>query len=637
MFPLRLVVDLAMLVLLSAFSLFAWASPGFSGEQPALRLAQLEIGGVSLGKKKCTDDECLERQQQKTSKKKKHSNKNNNGKTGIGIGITIEVPKATTKNKKKPGTAATVKKNDATTTKKKKKPTPATTAKKNDATATKKKKEVTPAKAPGDDPKDKPVFVPPEFPEVAANDCEECQDLWTSILWYEWIIGVDAKKLFDRQQELENRRAELEDLRTKLPKAGAIDKAYYSQEIARHEEYIDAVGKLNEELEKLIAEEWLILKDRIDQYVECSNRHCPKLVKTEEIEVTDAVATPAPPEEPAPAPAEPAGAAESGTGYGLGTKLEFGYGSSGKGLGYGTGSYSTPLPPTPHSRPPEDPNIKICGPDITQAMIKTLKKIRQDFNNRPEKQAAACRSLIDPRTGSGAWDIAELSPAVAVPNSTLPFNYDKNFDAWVQRNEDGSIQDWRQPWFTGESSMCAIPRNDPVCAPTVEFLGICEHAQVVNYLQWNFMLGLCGGAYPYVGPALHSAWNAVTYGSSAPRQAQDNMSKVAEKILDKLNENENETDFSDIREALVDLDSGLTKQIRQCELKCPVKIDREFRYLWRGLTNERGYETVRLDKDVGIMADEGLKKLKFAAEDAGYSTELRPSAVLGNILKALGF
>jgi hypothetical protein len=36
------------------------------------------------------------------------------------------------------------------------------------------------------------------------------------------------------------------------------------------------------------------------------------------------------------------------------------------------------------------------------------------------------------------------------------------------------------------------------------------------------------------------------------------------------------------------------------------------------------------------VAPEGIEKLKLAAEEAGYSTELRPSAVLGNILKALG-
>lgn len=656
MLPLQIVTDHARLVLLTAFAFFLFAAPGSAGETPLPKLAQLEIGGVTLGKKKCNDSECLERQEHKTSKKKKHSNKDEKRKTGVGIGITIELPKSTTQKKGKPAAtttkkqkkpAVTVKKPDASTTKKKKKPAPAVTVKKNDATSTKKKQVVTPANVPEDDPKDMPVFVPPEFPFVAMNDCEECQDLWTSILWYEWMIGIDAKKLFDRQRELEDRKADVEGLRSKLPKAGSIDKAYYNQEIARHEDYIDAVSKLNEELEKLIAEEWLVLKDRIDQYVECANRHCPKLVKTEEIQVTPVVATPAPPA----TPTETAGPADSGNGFDLGDtlkldygpiddtfKLDSGYGGSGKTTDDGTDLYSMPPPPLPRSRPPEDPNIKICGPDITEAVIKTLKKIRQDFNSSPEKQAAACRSLIDPRTGGGAWDVIELSPAVAVPNTENPFTYEKEYDNWVQRDDDGNIKSYMspKPWFTSESTMCAIPRNDPVCAPTVEFFGICEHAQVVNYVQWNFMLGLCGGAYPYVGPALHTAWNTVAYGGKAPRQAQDNMSEVGKKILDKLNANENETDFSDIKDALEGLDSGLSRQVQECQLKCPIKIDKEFDYRWVGLTQPRPVETVRLDKDLNDMADEGIKKLKLAAEEAGYSTELRPSAVLGNILKALG-
>ncbi|HUQ35699.1 MAG TPA: hypothetical protein VM144_04915 [Aestuariivirga sp.] len=621
------ITDLIKLVLLAAFAVFFCASPGLAGNT-SVQLAQLslDIGGVKLGKKKCRGKvECLEQQKHKNLEQQEHKKKNSNENDkhkllNKGIGIVIELPKASKKKKQPAGTPVTVKKkNDATTVKKEKKVAP-------------------PAAKPDDDPKDKPVFVPPEFPVVAMNDCEECYDLWDSILWYEWIIGADAKKLFDRKRDLEERQAEIDELRAKLPKAGSIDKVYYNQEIARHTEYIEAIDELNDELEKLIAEEWLVLRERIDQYVECANRHCPKLVKTEQIEVTPVVAT-TPPEEPPATPAETAAPEESGSGFEIGTTLKLDGGLGGKTIDYGTTTYSTPPPPLPNSRPPEDPNVKICGPDITPAVIKTLKKIREEYNSNPDKQAAACRSLIDPRSGGSAWDIGQLSPAVAVPKTSEkenPFQYEKEYDAWVQRDEKGGIKDSKQPWFTGESAMCAIPRNDPVCAPTVEFFGICEHAQVVNYVQWRFMLGLCGGGYPYVGPALHKAWNTVQYGGNAPKQAQDNMSEVAKKILDKLNENENDTDFSDIKDALVGLDSGLNKEIRECELKCPIKIDREFGYVWTGLTRPRPVETVRLDKDLNKIADEGLEKLKFAAEEAGYSTSLRPSSVLGNILKALG-
>ena len=38
---------------------------------------------------------------------------------------------------------------------------------------------------------------------------------------------------------------------------------------------------------------------------------------------------------------------------------------------------------------------------------------------------------------------------------------------------------------------CAVPRPDPVCAATVEFLGTCQHAQIVNYAMWGMVMGLC--------------------------------------------------------------------------------------------------------------------------------------------------
>jgi hypothetical protein len=147
------------------------------------------------------------------------------------------------------------------------------------------------------------------------------------------------------------------------------------------------------------------------------------------------------------------------------------------------------------------------------------------------------------------------------------------------------------------------------------------------------MLGLCGGAYPVVGPLLHKAWNALEYGGNAPKKAQDNMSQVAKKILDKLDSDENTSDFSDIQEELVALDAGLDKEIRQCELKCPVKIDREFYYSWTGLTSDRPFPTARLDHDLNDMAGAGMTKLQAAGVTA---QSFRPSAVLSQILKSLG-
>lgn len=603
--------------LLVVSAVFLCASPGTAGS-PSDRLAQLniDIGGTTLGKKKCREEHEIECLEQHEGGRKNKDKRDKLKFLDPGIGITIDGTKA-----QKSGTG--------TVKKKKNKP--------GNASAPKKDKNKI-AKQPESDPKDKPLFVPPEFPALAMRDCDDCYELWESILWYEWIISVDSRKLFDRRQDLEDRKDEIEDLRSRLPKANSIDRVYYNQEIARHEQYIEAVNKLNDEFAELIKKEWAILRERIDQYAECADRYCPKLVKELPDELLPPPTAAVTDEPPAtPAPTEPP-ASENGHEMGASLKLDLGYG---KAFGYDSygSTYSSPPPPRPQSRPPEDQNLKICGPDVTEAVVKTLKKIRKEFNGNPDKQAAACRSLIDPRTGGYAWDIIGLNPSVAVPKAgegEKPYTYEKEHDAWVQRDATGAIKGWKQPWFTGESPMCAIPRSDPVCAPTVEFFGICEHAQIVNYIQWRFMLGLCGGAYPYAGPLLHKAWNTVQYGGNAPQEQQANMSKVAKKILDKLDSNEDETDFSDIKDALVEFDSGVNKDIRQCELKCPIKIDREFDYIWVGLKSERPVETERLDRDLKDITDAGVKKLKTAAEEAGYSTSLRPSAVLGNILKALG-
>ena len=227
-------------------------------------------------------------------------------------------------------------------------------------------------------------------------------------------------------------------------------------------------------------------------------------------------------------------------------------------------------------------------------MIETLRKIRNDFNDNAEKQTAACRSLIDPRTGGIAWDILELAPGRAIPapsDEHPPYLYEEKSDSWVMRDDKGRATVWKKPWFTEASHMCAIPRAIPACAPTVEFLGICEHSQVVNYLQWNFMLNLCGGVYPYAGPVLRKAWNLKQYGTTAPNETQEHMSEIAEQIFDRLEDNPDEIDFSEIKEALQGLDAGLDqKPIRECELTCKVKIDTPFDYRWIGLSRGRPYQ-----------------------------------------------
>jgi hypothetical protein len=592
-----------------------WFAAPTASQSQTVQIAQLnlEFGNNKVGVSKCPDKRnpaCQERNRQRNNEEQGKNKKRKLLNQGIGVILeSVEQPARTKKKQNKNVTP----------------------------TASKKKKAGNrPASKLADDPRDKPVFVPPEFPALARQDCEDCYILWDSIQWYELIISADARRLFDRRQEIEDRKTALEKLQSRLGGANAIDKVYYAQEIQRHTEYIDAIDKLNTELEQLIGKEWAILRQRIEQYTDCLARHCPIPEKTAQVELVPGENAPPPPAPDSTPPLEPAAPT---TTYDLSTFFKIGVGFGGKDSGYTSLDASKYEPYKPALRPPDD-DSKICGPDITPAVIKTLRKIREDFNKKPDKQVDACRALIDPRTGGLAWDILQLSPGVAVPparDGEIPYKYEKEYDAWIKRDAQGSIKSSTQPWFTSTSAMCAIPRNDPVCAPTVEFFGICEHAQVVNYVQWRFMLGLCGGAYPAVGAGLHKAWNMIQYGGNAPKQAQDNMSTVAKSLLEKFEDDENATDFSDIQKALVALDAGLNKEIRQCQLTCPETIDREFNYKWTGLTEDRGVQTLRLDRDLDAMANAGLEKLESAAKAAGVTEDsFRPSNILDKILKSLG-
>ncbi len=415
--------------------------------QQSFTVAQLsiELGSKKSSKHKCpkSDPECQQgwNNERESEKHKEKSLKRQ--LLELGVGEAIDGAARSTKTKKK------VKKGGASATTEKNKKGGNKIAK--------------PGKKPGGDPKDKPVFVPPEFPALAMQDCEDCYELWDSILWYEFIISVDARKLFDRRRDLEDRRAEMEELRSRLGGAGSIDKVYYSQEIERHSEYIEAIEKLNAELEQLIAKEWAILRERMDQYVECAGHYCPILVKTEQVELVPAgpPATTEPP--PAdPAPSEPLA---SGTTYDWTTTTKLGLGYEPKYGGYTPTEPTTYGPTVPRLRPPEG-DRKVCGPDVTPAVIKTLKKIREDFNASPEKQTAACRSLIDPRTGGVAWDIDKLSPAVAVPQvreKENPFSYEKEYDAWVQTTRRAASNPGSSPGSPAKAT-CAPFRAMILCA-----------------------------------------------------------------------------------------------------------------------------------------------------------------------------
>lgn len=596
-------------------------------------------------KVKCLEmagDKCLQHKREDAGRHSGHKKRDKDLQRELieqGAGIIIQgiISSRTREQEPDPGAKTTAKKKNkpvASKPREKKKPKPV----KKPPKQQKPPEEAAPAKP----PEEKPVFVPPEFPVVAQKNCDDCEALWDSILRYEEIIGEDARRLHDRRTDVEARKAELADLQSKLPRAGSVDKVFYSREIERLTESIAASEELNDDLETLIIKEWAILRDRIKQHEDCVKRHCPVPVAMQPPEPETPASAEAPPEETITAAPE-----KKPFDYEWSTTIKPGLsykGTGTEGSGTSTPPTASPEPPDPFAEPPlpasypPDDDRKICGPDITPAVIATLRKIMADYNNNPDEQESACRSLIDPRTGGTAWDIVELSPRHAVPQplnkEDKPYVYEKKFDAWVQRTKNGNVRHWRRPWFTPTSNMCAIPRADPVCAPTVEFFGICEHAQVVNYIQWKFMMRLCGGVYPLAGPALHGAWNMVQYGNSAPRERQSNMSDIAGEIFDKLEDDPDSNDFSDIAEQLKELHAGVQSPVQECALSCGITIDKPFDYVWTGLTDKRPYDTVRLDKDANNMIEAGEDMVR--TKTGITATDLRPGRVLDRILKSLG-
>ena len=224
-------------------------------------------------------------------------------------------------------------------------------------------------------------------------------------------------------------------------------------------------------------------------------------------------------------------------------------------------------PPTAVTPPPPPPGAAICGPVVTEKVFATLAKMTRDYNAKPGVKASACHNLYGPTSYKTAWDITGLDP------STSPGNPDEN-DApqatwnpqtgtW-QRSMDGRPF---SAWLTGASKYCAIPRPDDACAATVQFMGTCQHAQVVNYVMWGRVNKLC--SFP-----LSKARAAVSlrsaFGDAEMRQRQLDMTNIGYAA--------NSAD--DVQPGFL----TTPPQFQKCQLKCPIKLPAKppWGYVWEG-------------------------------------------------------
>lgn len=253
---------------------------------------------------------------------------------------------------------------------------------------------------------------------------------------------------------------------------------------------------------------------------------------------------------------------------------------------------------TPRSSRPNKPK-KICGPDITENVLRVLDKMHNDWRRwDSSKKGEKCRDLINPATALSAWDITELSPG------TAPLTEDQYEDAFGGTKGYKKYIKTTKFWFEGAAAACAKPRWP--CGNTVTFLGQCIHAQVVNYVQWGTMNRLCNqegsaaavhAAYSARAPGdiydgqkimtgIGSAYTAATdagnyynFQSADPGEKQGRRDQIKKLMTDKLKSLMADAGNADFA----------SRAAAACSMPCPItpkeknKLSgRNFKYQWGG-------------------------------------------------------
>lgn len=207
-----------------------------------------------------------------------------------------------------------------------------------------------------------------------------------------------------------------------------------------------------------------------------------------------------------------------------------------------------PVSPPPNLVVEFDPP-KICGPDVTELVLKTLRDIKNEFENVSDQvgRDRACANMHSYPGGIDAWDIKalgpETSPSAYSNGKTDTFNPATN--SWKRPN--GTLF---SPWLSGISNACAVPR--PECAHTVEFMGTCQHAQVLNYIMWGVMTRLCPNVDNAIVRAGYAKAKALRNhqwtGDYEP--TEDLMIDVGDAYFDEMVKNPDNPDVKDIGASL---------------------------------------------------------------------------------------
>jgi hypothetical protein len=121
---------------------------------------------------------------------------------------------------------------------------------------------------------------------------------------------------------------------------------------------------------------------------------------------------------------------------------------------------------------------KVCGPDVTDALKRTVAKLTKNFNALADGQkTAACAAAVAP-TSMFSWDIL-------------------------------GIHD-RHEWIEATRPTCDVGGPNP----TIEVGGQCFYTGSVNYLLWGVMFRLCAGTRPQGDPGMYNEDTMIEFVSS---------------------------------------------------------------------------------------------------------------------------
>ncbi len=157
------------------------------------------------------------------------------------------------------------------------------------------------------------------------------------------------------------------------------------------------------------------------------------------------------------------------------------HGTSGSSTATTTNGGGT-TPPENASVPEEKkPEGNVCGPDVTDYMLKNIEYMEQKYNEWSE--AEKDRRCVD------------LFSVVGTDGALFKFNYSWDMIGFAP-SDGGDTNDPNKAGYletiflmSAAPGWCATPRNP--CGRTAEFAGYCVDVQIMNYLQWGAMTQLC--------------------------------------------------------------------------------------------------------------------------------------------------